>query len=316
MIWQLWLCKFAIHTGIFAVIICIYAEYAGATMQVPDWECLKTFVVLCRAGNMSAAARELGVNQTTVSRRIARLETILGYPVLRRGDGEMVPTSPAKPLLATAQEMEANIAAVLAATPKAGDGAPDLTGTVRVTAVDAILYGVLLPAFGDFHHRYPGVQLDLIGGNRNLNIARRETDLALRMAMPESGAFRARRLGDMQFAVYGPHRDMDLQQADWIDLVDDFADKPEQQWLQHTFPKRRVLARANNAAFMARLALQCRGCCLLPRCVGDRVKDLYRQDQYQVSAGREVWLLVHQDMAHVPRVRAVMDWVSAVMRAL
>ncbi|WP_417843761.1 LysR family transcriptional regulator [Thalassospira sp.] len=283
-------------------------------MHTPDWEGLKTFVVLCRAGNMSAAARELGINQTTVSRRIARLEDMLGYTVLQRGNGSMAPTQKAASLLAMAQEMEANVAGFMGMEPDTQPALAELAGTVRVTSVDALLEGVLVPAFADFCHRHPGVQLDLSGGNRNLNVARRETDLTLRLARPESGAFRARRVGTLKFGIYGTRADMNPATANWIDLVDGFADKPEQQWLNRHFAGRRIVGRANRSAMMGQMAVQAECCCLLPGCVGDQVSGLHRLNTYQVTAYREVWLLVHQDMAHLAHVRAVMNWIIGLMR--
>lgn len=287
-------------------------------MKTPDWDGLRTFAVLCRAGNMSAAARELGINQTTVSRRIARLEEVLGYPILRRDEGALSPTGQGRQLLETARLMEENLAAFMGKMP-GGDGADDKTalmGNVRLSAVDAILEGVLVPAFGGFHQCYPGLQLELTGHNRNLNIAQRETDIAIRLALPESGAFRSRRIGFMEFAIYGARPDMDAHTSPWVDLTEGFADKPEQQWLSNAFGNRRVIGRANRSLMLAGMAKKADACCLLPVCIGAQATGMHRLAQYDVTAGREIWLLVHQDMAHLPHIRAVLDWVSNVMKPL
>ncbi len=285
-------------------------------MRTPDWDGLRTFAVLCRAGNMSAAARELGINQTTVSRRLARLEEMLGYAVLHREEGRLSPTAQGQHLLATAAAMEQNLATYLEAVPELADGAGKTgpAGVVRLSAVDALLDGLLVPAFGDFHQIYPAVQLDLSGENRNLNIAQRETDIAIRLALPESGVFRSRRIGFMAFAIYAPQPDMDAHRARWVDLTEGLADKPEQQWLQNAFGPRHVIGRANRATLLAGMARAGDACGLLPVCIGDRAVGLHRLGQYDVTAGREVWLLVHQDMAHLPHIRVVMDWVTEIMK--
>ncbi|WP_252509768.1 LysR family transcriptional regulator [Thalassospira sp. TSL5-1] len=285
-------------------------------MRTPDWDGLRTFVVLCRAGNMSAAARELGINQTTVSRRLARLEEMLGYAVLHREEGHLSPTAQGQQLLATAAAMEQNLAAYLETLPGLTEGGDQKapSGVVRLSAVDALLDGLLVPAFADFHQRYPAVQLDLSGENRNLNIAQRETDIAIRLALPESGVFRSRRIGFMRFAIYAPHMDIDAPNASWVELAEGLSDKPEQQWLHHAFGPRNIIGRANRATLLAGMAQAGDACCLLPVCIGDRVAGLHRLTQYDVSAGREVWLLVHQDMAHLPHIRVVMDWVADIMK--
>ncbi|MFH1806946.1 MAG: LysR family transcriptional regulator [Pseudomonadota bacterium] len=279
-------------------------------MTALDWEALKTFAIVCRAGTMSAAARELGINQTTVARRIARLEEMLGHPVLRR-DGVILQATPrARGLLQTADAMAAQLAESL----KHSGGAlrsATVSGVVRVTGVDALLESRVAPALGRLIRQHPDLCVDLIGGNRNLSLPQREADIALRLARPDSGAFHIRRLGDMAYGVYCAAPVMDPMAANWIDLDDEFADKPEQVWLNRHYPNRKTVGRGNRGGVMAQMAVAANACLLIPRCVGDGVPGLRRVDIEPVS--RELWLLTHQDMAHLPRVRVVADWLVSVL---
>lgn len=279
-------------------------------MATLDWEGLKTFALVCRAGTMSAAARELGVNQTTVARRIQRLEDHLGYPVLRRDGAVMAATVRAEPLLQTAREMEGQLSEALIRAQAASDR-DTVSGLVRVAGVDSVLEYAVAPYVSGLLADHPQLRLELIGGNRNLSVAQRETDIALRLARPTSGAFHARLLGHLAYGVYGASGNLDPQTAPWVDLNEEFHDKPEQKWLAATFPDRQSVVQVNRGGLMAKTAISVRGCCLLPRCVGDAVDGLALLDFK--PAGRDLWLLIHQDMAHVPRVRIVADWLAKIV---
>lgn len=279
-----------------------------------DWEGLRTFACVCQAGNMSAAARELGVNQTTISRRIAKLEEWVGYPVLHREGRTISPTSRALALLQTAQEMQRTVTGLMGNVPDQDVSGKPVSGIVRVTGVDAILEHCVAPRLLQFRETYPQVSLELIGANRNLSLPQRETDIAIRLARPESGAFHIRRLGALEYAVYCNANGQDAGEINpaklpWVDLDDFFADKPEQIWLAESFPDRETLGFANRASIMVSMMRGHACCALLPVCVGESFGWLTRVDDY-VPTGREVWLLTHQDKRHLPQVRAVADWLA------
>ena len=282
-----------------------------------DWEGLRTFAHVCLAGNMSAAARELGVNQTTVARRIARLEEWVGYAILHRDGRVLAPTARAQVLLQTAQHMQDTVSDLLTRDPVSEQADGAVGGIVRLTGVDAILQDCVAPHIADLHRRFPKIALELIGANRNLSLPQRETDIAIRLARPDSGAFHIRKLGYLEYGIYCnpnglPATAMDPQTLPWIDLDEFFADKPEQKWLADHFSGRTVIGYANRGSIMVSMMTGHACCALLPRCVGDRIDFLRCLDTYHPT-GREVWLLTHQEKRHLPHVRAVTDWLADIM---
>ncbi|MBS61502.1 LysR family transcriptional regulator [Salinisphaera sp.] len=276
-------------------------------MSTLDWEGLKTFALVCRGGTMSAAARELGVNQTTVARRLQRLEQQLGQPLLRRDGPNLRATAHAEALLETARAMEDRLAATLTDV-HTRPGRQPVSGLVRITGVDGVLEHAVAPRINTLLTRHPGLRIDLIGGNRNLRVAQREADIALRLARPAGTTLDARRLGDLAYGIYAADAKADPHRAPWVDLDEAFIDKPEQQWLAERFPERRTLLRANRGGIIGELALATGACCLMPRCIGDRTRGLAALDTE--ATGRELWLVRHQDMAHLPRLRVVADWLA------
>lgn len=282
-----------------------------------DWEGLRTFAYVCQTGSMSAAARELGINQTTVARRIARLEEWVGYAVLYRDGRSAGPTPRAQSLLETAQSMQRSVAGLVVNEPDRNGDDTEISGIVRVTSVDAILENCVAPHLAALRQHYPKVSLELIGANRNLSLPQRETDIAIRLARPESGVFHIKLIGKLESAVYcNPLGDegqaLDPASMPWIDIDDFFADKPEQKWLAQTFPGRTTIAYANRMSIIVSM-MQGQACCaVLPVCVGDGCSWLKRIDGYDPD-GREVWRLTHQDKRHLPQVRAVADWLTGIL---
>ena len=242
-------------------------------MSTLDWEGLKTFALVCRGGTMSAAARELGVNQTTVARRLQRLEQKLGQPLLRRDGQSLRATAHAEPLLDTARAMEDRLAATLTGLERP-PGRQPVSGLVRITGVDGVLENAVAPRIDALLAEHPGLRIDLIGGNRNLRVAQREADIALRLARPAGTTLDVRRLGDLAYGIYAADRNADPYRAPWVDLDEAFIDKPEQRWLATHFPDRHTIARANRNGILAQLTRATDACCLMPRCVGDSVPGL------------------------------------------
>ena len=282
-----------------------------------DWEGLRTFALVCQAGNMSAAARELGINQTTVARRIARLEEWVGYSVLHRDGRAVAPTTRAQSLLQTALQMQETVSGLLVGDPQADQDTYQISGIVRLTGMDAILQDCVAPHMASLHRQYPGIALELIGANRNLSLPQRETDIAIRLARPETGAFHIRRLGRLEYGVFCNPNGLPLEELDptklpWIDLDEFFADKPEQKWLSDHFPDRKTIGYANRGSIMVSMMAGHACCALLPICVGARIDMLTQLDGYHPT-GREVWLLTHQDKRHLQPVRAVADWLLDIL---
>jgi DNA-binding transcriptional LysR family regulator len=258
---------------------------------------------------LAAAARRLGVNQTTVARRLAAAEAALGARLFERRDGLLSPTKAGEAAVARAAQVEQEVLAL-----EAGIGGADaaVAGTVRLTAVPILANRLLIPAVPRLRARHPRLRLELIAEPRNLNLTRREADIALRLARPESAAL-ARRIGRLDYAVYAPRRRK----------ADDLAWITYEEGLSH-LPQARFIAAAAGAEETAPLLLNDAeaivqavraglGKSLLPCFVGEREPGLTRLGRVVLS--REIWLMVHRDLRPQARIAAVIDWVTELMPA-
>lgn len=163
-----------------------------------NWDDLRFVVEIGRAGTLAAAARHLRVDQTTVARRLRALEDELGAALFERGDGRWQPTAIGTDVLQRAGRIEEDVTALLRVA-EAGAGA--VSGLVRVTAVGTLIGDYLAPRLAGLYARHPDLSIELIASNDNLNVARREADIAIRLARPTRGDILIRKLADSGFAV-------------------------------------------------------------------------------------------------------------------
>ena len=150
-----------------------------------NWDDVRTALAIERGGTLSAGARALGIDQTTASRRLARLERSLGARLFDRIDGRMVPPPAGRRALERAAPM-ADAAAAVAEGVRDVDAA--LSGPVRLTSLPSFVTGYLAPRLAGFTGRHPGITVELIGVSENLHLGRREADLAIRFSRPTAGA--------------------------------------------------------------------------------------------------------------------------------
>ncbi|MFA7429200.1 MAG: LysR family transcriptional regulator [Rhodospirillaceae bacterium] len=283
-----------------------------------NWDDLRFALAVHRLGTLSAAAQTLGVNQTTAARRLDRLELALGVRLFDRVGGRMIVRPEGERALDRVASMEEDALAVLHGLRNRDD---DLSGTVRVTSLPVFTTRFLAPRLGEFLTRHPAIRVELVGVSSNLDLGRREADVAVRFARPQSGAALVRKLGHMGFAAYGrvdryPEGvEADLATLPWAAYDDSLAHLPEARWLTQEINPAAVRATATDALSLCGLALS--GVCVavLPCLIGDAEPSLRRLSGPQPVGGREMWLLMHPDLKRVRRVRALVEWLEEAISA-
>ncbi|MEO9786112.1 MAG: LysR family transcriptional regulator, partial [Aurantimonas coralicida] len=164
-----------------------------------NWDDVRLFLAVARAGQILAAARRLELNHATVGRRLTALETALGARLLdRRPNGcELTPTG--RDFLEQAERMEA---AMLAARADIGATELALSGTVRVGTPDGFGTAFLAPRLWRLTERHPDLTVQLVPVPRAFSISRREADIAITVARPEAGRLVAGKLTDYALGLY------------------------------------------------------------------------------------------------------------------
>lgn len=289
-----------------------------------DWDDLRFVLAVARTGSALRAARALNVNQTTVTRRIAHIESVVGADLFESRQSGHLLTPLGRIVAASAERIEAEVLALRSAI----DARQRLlSGSVRFTSSDVYANYVVAPFLRDFRQQYPGVTVELITDDRRLDVARGEADVALRASSrPEGAGIVAQRLPDAGWTAYcsrtyaeehGIPASAEAFAGHFVALVEGpMAGLAPFCWLTQVARTATVNTRSNSltnvlSAIKAGLSIS-----MLPCFVGDHEPDLVRCLPPVTELDGEVWLIVREDVKHVPHVRAFVDCLSAHMNDL
>lgn len=276
-----------------------------------DWDDLRYFLAVARAGSFTTAAEKLKVTQPTVGRRIAAFERVLGsklFAVTANGRGL---SAAGRRLLDYAERMES---VALAAEVAASGRDVGLRGRVAVTATQWMIAGVIAPLLEPFVAEHPDLEIELTADIRHLNLARGEADIALRPSRFEHQEIIQRKVCNVAFALYAsdsylarygtPDFDRQCDGHRLIAMNKSLAKVPDVDWLPRVAAKARIVVRTNEREQMAAMATAGVGIACLPRFVGDRAPGLRLLPTRGPSPERVLWLGVHREVRTIPRIDA------------
>jgi DNA-binding transcriptional LysR family regulator len=282
--------------------------------HVVDWNDLRYLLAIAKAGTLAGAARELGVEHTTVGRRLNALEAALATRLFTRGPEGFAPTGAARAILPIAEEIAARVESIERRV--AGEDAR-VEGTVRVTTSEA-LSGYLVKQLGVLRQRYPELVVEILAGNRAYDLPRGEADVAIRVREVTEPDLVARKVAIAGWSLYAsrgyvgargvPPSPEDLRGHDVVAFDQTMSATPGAQWLQAHGAGTNVAVRGNSIVASLNAVLLGMGVSVLPCFLGDAERSLQRLTP-RVLGARDVWLVVHPDLARVARVRVVMDYV-------
>jgi DNA-binding transcriptional LysR family regulator len=277
---------------------------------MPDWDGLRIFLALSRSRTLAGTARKLGIDETTVARRLARLEKEMGAQLTERGRGGVVLTAAGQGARAAAEEMER---AVLAAERRAAGADRTLSGRVRVTAPEILGAHFVLPALQAVRARHPAIALELVSTIARLDVTRREADVAVRTIRPTEPSLVARKVARMAMAPYlrrGRKRAAAVAAVGYLEGV-----RLPLRNVEDRLPERGVALRTNSIATVLEAVRLGFGAGDLPCFLGDAAPDLERAFAGEKPEAIDVWIVVHADVQRTARVRAVVDELVSSFRA-
>jgi DNA-binding transcriptional LysR family regulator len=284
-------------------------------MQDLSWDDIKLAKAIADARGLSGAAQQLGVNHSTVFRRLGALEETLATKLFDRRRSGYTLTPAGEEILDLAQRMEVEVHSF--ARKLAGREASP-AGELRVTTSDTLLLHLLTPMFARFRASYPDVRLDIILGNQALNLSKRDADVAIRATDQPPENLVGRRVAHIGWALYGPAADSsataladDLFRRPWVSLGENFSGFKVVQQVLDRVPSDCLVYRINTVLGLAEAVEAGIGIGYLPCFIADTRPSLARLSATNPSFATDLWLLTHADLRHAPRVRAFMDFVAA-----
>jgi len=284
---------------------------------------LIAFLTIVREGNTVAAARRLGIDHSTVSRRLSALENTLGSRLFDRSPRGLTPTDAASALIGHAERVESEL--ILAAG-SAAQRDTHVSGTVRLATPEIFGTYLVAPHIAELHEKYPDLALELAPESRTFSLSRREADIAITVSRPPRGKLVARKLVDYRLGLYASpeylarHKPIatraDLAEHSFVSYVDELVDFPELLALNKARLGGTVVFRSSSSAAQKAAVASGSGAGMLHVLAAQGDDRLVRLLPEEIEAKLTYWLVMHSDLQRIPRIRAVTTFLVELTRRM
>jgi DNA-binding transcriptional LysR family regulator len=278
-------------------------------------------LALLRAPTLAAAARTLRLDKSTLSRRIDGLERALRTRLFVRTREGLRPSPAGERLRPHAERIEAEM---LALTSAAVALESEIAGRVRIATTDGMAPLLVQRGLLDLRASFPNLEIEILGGNRPVDLARGEADLAIRVSPTKDPGLSVRVLGKFPISLFAaptylrargvPRTVAQVAGHDVLIPSGELEHLPEARWLRER-SNVRVTLRSSSVPALIEAAVQGHGILPLTRSWGESVAGLDHLFELSMIAARPVWLVLHPDVARQPAVRLVADRIVAGFRA-
>ena len=287
-------------------------------MQHINWDNLRYVLMVASKGSISAAARELEVNRSTVLRRIDTFQKNLNCRIFDRGDSGYVLTPEAEKMIDAAREVESTL---LDMQRQIAGNELKLEGELRVTTTDTFMQSLLGPHLASFQRKHPHIVVDVRMTNNILDLNRRDADVAIRPTLHADAKLTGRRLCDVEFGVYATREitssvdPENIFAGRWIGFIDSILQAPIGAWFSAAVDADNIGLRCDSFVGVRAAAESGIGLALLPCLLGDDSTSLIRlpTDTSELTIG--LWALAHPDLVRSARVHAFIEHFSEALAA-
>ena len=281
------------------------------------WDDFRLVKAIADARGLTGAAERLGVNHSTMFRRLGQIEDALGVALFERHRTGYALTTVGEEMVALAERMDDDVTAF---TRKLAGRELSPAGELRVATSDSLLVGLLTPLFARFRGRCPDVRLEVVLGNQALNLSKRDADVAIRASDNPPETLVGRRVARVAWALYGRAADFpragavdlgSLDQRPWVSLGDELAMLKVVRFVREHVPPERIVYKINTVLGLAEAVEAGIGVGHLPCFVADVRPSLVRLSPPEPRFAADLWLLTHPDLRRSARVRVFLDFVAA-----
>lgn len=287
----------------------------------PRWDDLQAFLAVARTGRLTAGARRMMIEHTTLSRRIARLEAGLGAPLFDRSPTGYSLTAEGHALLPRAESMESAALSIWSENigPEGG-----VTGSIRIGTPEAFGTFCLAGRLGELSAAHPALSIELVAMPRAFSLSKREADLAIGLSHPASGRLHARKLSDYELGLYGspdyltrwghPKSREDLLGHRYIGYINELVFAPELDYFGSALPGLEPSVRISNVITQMMATVSGAGLCILPCFMADSQVGLSRVAPDIIRITRALWLLTHSDTRKLRRVKIAAEFIGRIVQ--
>lgn len=281
------------------------------------WDDFRLIKAIADQRALPAAATSLGLNHSTVFRRLGQIEEALGLKLFERHRSGYVATPAGDEMAQLAERVDDDISAF--ARRLAGQEIQP-AGELRVTTNDTLLVDLLTPVFAAFIRQCPDIRLDILLSNQSLNLSKRDADVAIRATDNPPETLIGRRAARIAWALYGRASDFpdagdigieQLWTRNWVSLGDQFTGLKAVRYLARHVAAERIVYKVNTVLGLSEAVEAGIGIGFLPCFIADTKPGLTRLAAPDPGFSADLWLLTHPDLRHSPRVRLFLDFIAA-----
>jgi DNA-binding transcriptional LysR family regulator len=281
------------------------------------WDDFRLVKAIADARGMPGASDRLGINQSTVFRRLGQIEAALGSTLFERHRAGYALTPMGEEMVALARRLDSDITAF---TRKIAGQEIAPEGELLVTTSDALLVHLLTPLFAKFQLTYPRMRLEVVLANQALNLSKRDADIAIRATDKPPENLVGRRAARIGWALYGRAADFQrpgtidpagLAEHRWVSPGENLLNLKAVRFVQQHVPMDRNVYRVNTVLGLAEAVQAGIGIGHLPCFVADARPELIRLAPPEPEFADDLWLLTHRDLRQSARVRALLDFLAA-----
>lgn len=286
-------------------------------IQRLDWNDIAVFLALARYRNLTETARVLGVNHTTVGRRIRALEESLDRRLFVRTRDGFLPTDAGYDLLQHAEGMEEHAHSIAREFTAATD-APG--GIVRVATMEGLGSLYLAPRFKYLYRQNPSMRIELVTASHWINLSKREADILISFPKPLGRRLSVQKIGEFALYLYAtpgylkergiPKSMNDLKDHRLIDYIDELVQISAVRWFSDVMHNPPAEFRSTSLVAQYHACASGMGIAMLPTFVAGHDPSLVRVLEKSAVVKRDFWLAVHQDLLHLVRVREATSFLT------
>lgn len=277
-----------------------------------SYDDLKVVLAVGEHGNLSRAADALDMNHSTLFRRLGAIESVLGLSLFLRRRSQYVPTVPGAELISLAHRVGDDVNSVLKNITEEVRG---VSGVIRITTSDALLYDYLVPLIATFTDKNPKISFVVTVGNESSNLAEGEADVAFRATYRVPEYLSGRKVGSATWAIYGSRkkwqgRDVRIEQlceGEWVSFCHSLSKLKAFAWIEENIHGDNVRFRGNSVLSVAAAVAGGIGIGLLPCMHGDENTHLVRLSPVLPDIKEDLWFLAHPDVRKSAKVREFMN---------
>ena len=286
-----------------------------------NWNDLESFLTLSRSCKLNNASKKLKIESTTIARRILRLEDKLKTKLFVRSNNVYILTDSGQKLLTYAESIETE---ALSINEHFLNKNLNLSGTVRIAVPEGFGVEIFSNHLEEFYSMHPDIEIELLADSLARNMLTREIDISISLSRPKKGKLMAWKLAGYELKLYASKKYLennykinslkDLNDHKFISYIDDLIDFPELKYLNDLNKNMKVVFRSNSLRAQFNAVKKGIGLALLHTFIAKEEEKLEIILNDQIKISREYWIVVHEDLIKLKRVRVVIDFFSQIVK--